>query len=436
MSVARAERRPERKVDPSIRFIQQYLRERSSRRLTGLLLGQLDAYNRISTTFGQEVSADFCRDSIEDVRRRMAPGTPVVRLSGRRFAVIVSLDAITSIVDTAAKLAEHMQPQIQVGEDTFLVDLTFGVAVYPTHADDAASLFRRAELALKEAAANELPFDLYRPDATQQQAALWKLESDLDKAVQAGELEVYYQPKIEIGSRNVCGAEALVRWRMRSGRSVSPEQFIPIAEHSGCIVPLTWLVFDCVEKAARRWGRFGEPFSIAVNIPPQVLTHERFCARVRALRDSLAACGAGLSVELTEDSLLQSDNKALANLEWLRTIGVELAIDDFGKGYSSLTYLKQIPATEIKIDRRFVSNVSLDKKDRQIVKAVIELARALDMRVVAEGVDSEPNLAVLGQLGCGMAQGFLIARPMRADLLPDWVERYSAGSTLSRAVTA
>ena len=147
--------------------------------------------------------------------------------------MLIGVDSMSAVMDAAIKLTEEHPPQLEMSGDTFLVDVTLGIAVYPSHADDAATLFRRAELALKAARENELSFDIYRPDATSQQAALWKFESELKSAVQQNELEVYFQPKVEIKERRVCGVEALVRWRMQSGRFVPASDFIPLAERSG-----------------------------------------------------------------------------------------------------------------------------------------------------------------------------------------------------------
>jgi EAL domain-containing protein (putative c-di-GMP-specific phosphodiesterase class I) len=304
--------------------------------------------------------------------------------------------------------------------------------VYPSHADDAATLFRRAELALKEARENELSFDIYRPDATQQQAALWKFETELQQAVQQNQLEVYYQPKVDIDQRRVCGVEALVRWRTQSGRFVPASDFVPLAERSGSIVPMTWLVFDRIVERLPDWAELPKPFSVAVNVSPQVLTEGEFLTRLRALKTALDAHGFGLTIELTEDSLVQSEESSLACFEKIAKLGIAIAIDDFGKGYSSLSYLKQIPANEIKIDKRFIGTIALDDKDREIVKTVIALAHALGMRVVAEGVDSAEGLAVVSDIGCEMAQGFFIGRPMRGDLVPEWLDRYLANATASR----
>lgn len=424
-----------RRASASLRFVEQFLRQGQQGRLAGLLLGQLDAFNRISTTFGQAQCETFCAQYSERLRQTLPPRTPIIRLSERRFAVVLDCDSMSSILDVAVSLTEENPPQLEMGGDYFLVDVTLGIAVYPSHADDAATLFRRAELALKEARDKELGFDIYRPDATQQQAALWKVESELQSAVQQRELEVYFQPKVEIEARRVSGVEALVRWRSRSGNFVPAGEFIPLAERSGTIVPLTWLVFDRIAERLADWAAIPTPFSVAVNVSPQILTHAEFITRVKALKTALDERKIGLTIELTEDSLVQGDASSLASIERLRKLGIDLAIDDFGKGYSSLTYLKQIPATEIKIDKRFIGTIAVDETDKQIVKTVIALAHALGMRVVAEGVDSAEALAAVGDLQCEMAQGFYIGRPMRGDLVPEWVEHYQSLATSGRVPT-
>ncbi len=404
----------------STRLIERYLRQ-SPGRLTGLLVGQLDAFNRIAATFGSDVSARFCSDYVEGLRGVLPRGAPIVRLSKRRFFVLLPIDSIGAVMVTAARLVEDERAHVNIAGDTFVVDLTLGVSVYPTHADDAASLIRRAELALTEARENELAVVMYSPDSTRRQAALWKLESDFERAVQRGELEVHFQPKIGLAEHRARGVEALARWRTRSGTFVSPQQFVPLAERSGAIVPMTWLIFDRVLESLPAWACHGDSLSIAVNVAPQVLTHPDFFARLGELREELEAAEVGLIVELTEESLVCGDAASTACLERVRKLGVGLSIDDFGKGYSSLAYLKEIPATEVKIDRRFVSTAATDEKDRQVVKVIVELARAFQMSVVAEGVDSDFALQTVTSLGCDAAQGFYIARPMRAELAAQWL---------------
>ena len=427
-------KRSSKRVSPSIRFIDHFLSQRPPEELTAVLLGQLDTFNRIGTTFGTEKSREFCADYTEMLRLLLPQGTPIIRLSGRRFAVLVTLDSMAAVADAAMVITEEHQPKMQVGDDSFLVDVTVGVAVHPVHADDADSLFRRADLALKNAQDEDLSYEIYRADTTRQQATLWKLESDLKQAIADQEMDVYYQPKLNLREQKISGVEALVRWQTENGRILSPDDFIPIAERSGMIGPLTWMVFDKVRDAVRAWNRFSEPFGIAINIAPQTANHPEFYGRLKSLREELVKYNICLSIELTEDSLLQSDKKSLENLLKIRELGVDLAIDDFGKGYSSLTYLKQVPAAEIKIDKSFIEVIGLDETDQHIVKAVVDIAHALGMRVVAEGVDSEESLAMVRKLGCEMAQGYLISRPMRSGQLLDWIAGYHPTLSLHEEV--
>jgi EAL domain-containing protein (putative c-di-GMP-specific phosphodiesterase class I) len=410
---------------PSIRFIQQFIHQRKPNCLTGLLLGRLDSFNRINTTFGEEKASEFCADYVEKLRELFPPATPIIRLSGRRFVVLTSPASMSEVMDQAACITDESQPQILVGEDSFFVDVTVGISVHPTHAVDAPTLFRRAELALQSAREKEIAFDIYTTDATRQLANLWKMESDLTAAIRRGELEVYYQPKIGVAEGRVGGLEALVRWRGPDGGFVPADEFVPIAENSGQIVPMTWLVFDRIVEAAETWKYFSKPISMSVNVAPQLVSLTEFYTRLDSLKSALNDHNVSLNVELTEDSLLGIDSMALASLNRIRKAGVGLAIDDFGKGHSSLSYLKQIPANEIKIDKRFIDSIASDHADQQIVKAVIELSHALDMQVVAEGVDSRENFDVVSELGCDFAQGFFFARPMRSDLVVEWISRYS-----------
>ncbi|MDX1561499.1 MAG: EAL domain-containing protein, partial [Gammaproteobacteria bacterium] len=236
-------------------------------------------------------------------------------------------------------------------------------------------------------------------------------------------------PKVRVDDGQMVGAEALIRWRQASGHLVLPGEFIPIAERSGSIVPLTWLVFEKVAAVVSNWPEFDSEFTVAVNVSAQVLDHTDFRVKLSELKEAVSAAGIGLILELTEESLIEDYESALVKLNRVRKSGIELAIDDFGRGYSSLSYLKDIPATEIKIDKSFVGTAASDKKDWHIIKATTELAHAFGMRVVAEGVDNEEALKALADLGVELAQGFYIARPMRADLLLEWARAYSSAAS-------
>lgn len=409
------------RMAPHMQFLDHYLRRAPPGLVTGLFVLQVDKFNRIGTSFGNDRTDSFCTQYAELLREFLPPETPVIRLPERRFIVLVTRRSIADVVTIGRTIVEIVQPRLAIGGDRFSIDVNLGISIYPHHASDAPSLMRRAELALKNAKEAELGFDIYELDASVQQKALWKFESELKQAIVENKFEVHYQPKFDIPRNRVCGAEALVRWRNDSGQLMPAGQFVQAAERSGSIVPLTWVVFDQVAAAAEYWRFATKPFSISVNTPPQALGSPDFLPRLQKLKEALAAVRVDLLVELTEDGLMQNDAASIETLNKIRELGVGLAIDDFGKGYSSMNYLRQIPATELKIDGQFVASIAFDEKDRHIVKTALELAEAFDMRAVAEGVESEESLRALAELGCEMAQGFYISRPISADMLAEWL---------------
>ena len=394
----------------------------------GLLLLKLDLHDRIGTSFGRVYTRQFCKGYTQKLRNYLPKGTIVLRLSSRRIAIAIIRATVTEVIDVATNITERVEPRIQLGTEKFTVDVRMGVALYPTHCDDGELLLRRSELALQRAVESGLSFEIYEPGASGFQKALWKFETDLKQAIRDGQLEIHLQPQYSLIERRVIGAEALVRWRNHAGDLVPAAEFVPAAERSGAITPLTWLVLDEVAKAALALDCAPRPFSISINVPAQVLADGEFFQRLAQTRVELKRHQLSLNVELTEDSLMQTDAASLQVLKKIRKNGVGLAIDDFGKGYSSLNYLRQIPATELKVDRDFVRSVAVDKKDRHIVKTAIELAEAFDMKSTAEGVDSLEVLDELATMNCSNVQGYFIARPMKVEAL----ERWFKGDAISR----
>lgn len=416
-------------VSPHVRFVDQFLNSSPAAKLSGLLLGQLDAFDRVGDTFGREQSEALCAEYTAQLKNTLSKNAAIIRLSERRFAICLALDSAADIVAVAEDLATDLEPSLVIADDTFLIDITIGVALCPTHADNADELFHCAELALKTARDNDLRCAVYQGNTSQQQTVLWRLEAELEQAIRFDRFKVYYQPQLDLGKRRISGCEALVRWRSESGRLILPGSFIPVAERTGYIVPLTWLIFDHVIRNVKNWRQLPRPFSVAINVSPKILHHTEFFERLRKLKAALNNCGAGVILELTEDSLLECRPSLDDKLAHIRKMGVHLAIDDFGKGRSSLSYLKEIAATEVKIDRRFTEAISVDGKDRYIVKAIVDLGRAFGMKVIAEGVDSDEGLRAVSKLGCAAAQGFIIARPMHGDLLTNWISNYSTRGT-------
>lgn len=414
-------------------IVTRFVRIVNTGQVGGMLLIKLDLHDRIGTSFGRAYTQKFCKKYAEKLRRFLPEGAIVLRLSSRRIAVAIVRSSVTQVIDVASSIMDRVEPRIQLGTEKFTVDASMGVALYPTHADDAESLLRRAELALQHAIDAGLSFQIYEPGASGFQKALWKFETELKQAIRDGHLEVHYQPKYSVTERRLNGVEALVRWRNQSGDLVPASEFVPAAERSGAITDLTWLVFDEVAKAAPQLKFVPRPFSISINVPAKVLIDTEFFDRLARARHQLMQHHISLVVELTEDSLMKTDTASLEVLMKIRSNSVGLAIDDFGKGYSSLNYLRQIPATELKIDRDFVRTIAENDKDKHIVQTAIELADAFDMQSTAEGVDSIEVLDELVSMKCAIVQGYYVGRPMTVDALERWF-RGNAVARLERAI--
>ena len=251
--------------------------------------------------------------------------------------------------------------------------------------------------------------------------ALLELESALHKAIERNELVVHYQPKVDVRGACMVGAEALMRWN-RGGKLISPSAFIPLAEESGLIMPLSEWVLQEAARQARIWqDRFGLGVSIAVNLPPRIFERTDL---VELIQSAVSACGvapSAIELEITETGLMKELHNVIPTLHRLKQIGVQISIDDFGTGYSSLAYLTTLPISELKIDRSFIRELGHTPKSSAVVTAIIALARSLNLRVVAEGVENLRQMQVLRRLGCSVMQGFLFSGAMPAAQIDVWL---------------
>jgi EAL domain-containing protein (putative c-di-GMP-specific phosphodiesterase class I) len=264
------------------------------------------------------------------------------------------------------------------------------------------------------------------------------LEAELRRAIECGELELHYQPKICIRTAKISGAEALVRWRTRERGLVPPSEFIPIAEESGLIVPLgEWVIDTACRHASVSWGDGNEGPSVAVsvNMSPAQLRVHRPVDMLQAALNRYGLPAALLEVELTESTVVADVHDATASLLEIAERGIRLAIDDFGTGYSNLSQLGRMPISTLKIDRSLVTGIAISPRDAVIVRAIIEMGHALGMKVVAEGVETSSQLAVLRGANCDDVQGYLIAKPMDATSFAAWLGRWD-GSAMAEQGTA
>ena len=377
-----------------------------------LLLG-LDAFNEVNQTLGHGYGDALLR---EVARRLDAAGRDqdlVARFGGDEFAVLTRpLAGIDEAERLAHDLLEALRPQAHLGGIALDVRATVGIAVHPRDGDDAELLLVRAAMALhagKQDGRPVLVYDHASDDHTPERLAL---AGELRHAIEAGQLLLSYQPKLDLRTGAITGVEALVRWRHPQRGVLMPDQFIGLAERTGLVRPLTHWTLEEAADQQMRWSAQGVDLTIAVNISARALTPD-LPGAVAALVTSHP--GARLEIELTETLMIEGASDAMAVVDALAATGVRLAVDDFGTGYSSLAYLKHLPVRELKIDRGFVTAMDTDAGDRAIVRATVDLGRRLGLDVVAEGVESETVLENLRALGCHFAQGFAVGRPMDAD---------------------
>jgi diguanylate cyclase (GGDEF)-like protein len=377
-----------------------------------LLLG-LDAFNEVNQTLGHGYGDLLLREVARRLDEAGRDQDLVARFGGDEFAVLtVPLTGMDEAERLAHELLEALRPQAHLGGIALDVRATVGIAVHPRDGDDAELLLVRAAMALHAGKQDGRPVLLYDHASDDHTPERLALAGELRHAIEAGQLLLSYQPKLDLRTGAITGVEALVRWRHPQRGVLMPDQFIGLAERTGLVRPLTHWTLEEAADQQMRWSAQGVDLTIAVNISARALTPD-LPGAVAALVTSHP--GARLEIELTETLMIEGASDAMAVVDALAATGVRLAVDDFGTGYSSLAYLKHLPVRELKIDRGFVTAMDTDAGDRAIVRATVDLGRRLGLDVVAEGVESETVLENLRALGCHFAQGFAVGRPMDAD---------------------
>jgi EAL domain-containing protein (putative c-di-GMP-specific phosphodiesterase class I) len=298
-----------------------------------------------------------------------------------------------------------------------------GISLYPEHGSDVDTLLQRADVAMYMAKEAHAGYEVYQADRDQYTPKRLALLGELRRALENKELVLFYQPKADIRTGHVTGVEALVRWQHPEHGLTFPDEFIPLAEHTGLIRPLTLYVLNEALKQCYEWKQQGIELSVAVNLSVRNLLDMELAHDIERLLETWSVDASMLKLEITENTIMVDPPRALEVLTRLRDIGVGLSIDDFGTGYSSLSYLKRLPVDEIKIDRSFVMNMPSSENDQQIVRSTVDLGRNLGLKVVAEGVETKDIWRDLATLGCDVAQGYYLTRPIPPEELVAWLEK-------------
>jgi diguanylate cyclase (GGDEF)-like protein len=387
-------------------------------------LMDLDGFKEINDTLGHQHGDQL----LQEIARRLtwaADGAVVARLGGDEFAFLVA-DEIRP--DAALRFARRLLHALDQPVDLDGVDVqigaSIGLACAPEHARDASGVLKRADLAMYDAKGAGAGARLYEPAMDTTDPQRLALVGELRHAIEHGELKVHVQPKASLITNQITGVEALVRWKHPTLGSVPPDQFVPVAERSGLIRPLTMLVLRQALEACATWRATGREISVAVNLSARSLVDLDLVDDVSRLLRRYDVPPHLLTLELTESSVMTDPARAMGLLVSLQDMGVRLSIDDFGTGYSSLSYLKRLPVHEVKIDRSFITHMVTDADDATIVRSIIDLARNLSLDVVAEGVEDREAWLHLAALGCTSVQGYHLARPMPLEEFPGWLAAY------------
>jgi diguanylate cyclase (GGDEF)-like protein len=394
----------------------------TARRPAALLLLDLDGFKEVNDSLGHHAGDELLRQIGPRLQSALRPGDVLARLGGDEFAVLVPEAGLAEAQERAERLRELMLAPFTVEGVRLHVGVSIGVATAPVPAATVIELLRCADVAMYAAKAGREGVHVYVPDPQGGTGDRLRTMEELRTALETDELEVHLQPQIDLADAHVVGAEALVRWNHPTRGLLSPAQLLPAAEQAGLLGPLTDRVLELSLTAAARWWHERE-VPVSVNLSAANVTDLDLPWKVES---SLARHGLpplALTLELVEDTLMADPERGRMVLAELRRLGVRTSIDDYGTGYSSLAYLRHLPADELKLDRSLTADVDRDPRAAAIVEHTVALAHALGLRLVAEGVEDDATGAVLARLGCDIAQGYAIARPMPVDDFLLWLER-------------
>ncbi len=393
-----------------------------------LLILDLNHFKEVNDSLGHYQGDILLQQVGLRLQNTLLPSDTIARLGGDEFAIFLSTLAHSDDVRTVlGKIKKSFIPPFVLKEHMPLnVKCSIGVALYPEHGKDADTLMQRADIAMYVAKNSQRDYLYYSSTFDQHSSDRLTLMAELSQAISNDDLITYFQPKISCKTMEVVGIEVLVRWQHDKLGLLPPDHFIPLAERTGLMGPLTTWVLKSTFHTLHRWHRQGLTIKASVNIAVQSLLDPELPETLSGLMASVDLPKDSLMLEITETSVMKDPDLALAVLYRLRDMGIEISIDDFGTGYSSLAYLREMPVSEVKIDKSFVMQMLNREKDAVIVKATIDLAHNLGLKVVAEGVETRETARQLSKLGCDLLQGYLFSRPVPAADFEQWLVKFRA----------
>ena len=408
------------------RLEQAILAANRNESLLTVLLMDLDHFKEINDTLGHHIGDLLLQQIGPKIHQNLRSIDTVARMGGDEFLLLLPGTNEVQGMEVAQKILTSLAEAFQVEDHKLEIGASIGVAVYPTHADDANTLIRRADVAMYGAKHKQSGFNLYDPKDDLHNPGRLTMMTELRHAIENNQLCLYYQPKIDLKTQRCIGVEALVRWNHPDKGQILPDTFIKSAEKSGTIKSLTqWVLRDAIQQSIQ-WDKKGLHVGISVNISARDFQDPDLLRLIEELISDTGLDPSRLTLELTESAVMTDTRKAFDSLSKLDKMGIKLAIDDFGTGYSSLEYLKRLPVDELKIDRSFVVDMTTSKDDAAIVRSTIDLAHNLGLHVVAEGVEDRAAMDLLKAMDCDTMQGYFYSEPIPAEDIPDFVANHCA----------
>jgi len=396
-----------------------------------ILLIDLDRFKEINDTLGHHIGDIVLQISGNRLQNTLRNNDLVARLGGDEFGILLSDMPITRATIIVEKILDTFNEPFVVENHNLDIGLSIGIAEFPTHGSDVNILLQHADIAMYNAKHKRTGYSIYEPSEDNHTVSRLALMGELRQSMEDGSLSVYYQPKVNLMTGEICGAEALLRWKHAERGFIPPDEFIPLAEQTGLIEPLTYWVMERAAQQCAIWRDNGRIISVSINVSVNCIHDILLPEKTNNIINKFNLSPSQFIIELTENVFMKDPVVCKKVLNKIDAMGIEISIDDFGTGYSSLSYLKQLPIKEIKIDRSFVMEMLDDENDAVIVQTTTDLAHNLGMRVVAEGVESLEIEKRLQAMGCDSAQGYYYGRPINSD---DFIELIKNAKTRPRLV--
>ncbi len=394
-------------------------------RPVAFILIDLDMFKDVNETLGHEAGDKLLIQVGSRLREIAQNHENVARLGGDEFAIIVAgNDCKNEAKATAEKIIRSMTVPFNVDGQILVLDVSIGIAIYPDHGKNTGQILSKADVSMYASKRRKTGYTVYNSKLDSSGMNRLGLMGELKRSLDRGELSLHFQGKIGLPLENFCGAEALIRWNHPIRGLIPPGEFIPLAEQGGLIKELTYLVIRMAAAQMKQWKNEGLVIPLAINLSARDLQEDQLPDKVSLTLEKEGIGPEMLEMEITESAFIAAPGRALRVLKALADRGIRLSIDDFGTGYSSITYLRDLPVQTVKIDRSFVMGMEKNISDAKIVKSIIDLAHNLDLKVVAEGVENRKALDTLIKLGCDMAQGYYIVKPVPPMEFTRWLQSW------------